>query len=82
MPARGAPQNQIILLAREVYLVESGLPRENNVLICYSLWGKRGAGIMICGAIITAEGEIIQGKRMRDVIILGKIKRKIDDFSS
>lgn len=56
-----------------LHLLDSGLnPGEGDVL-CYELYGERGVGKLMGGAIITREGEALEGNALEDVMVLGKV---------
>lgn len=56
-----------------IHLLDTQLiPGEGDVL-CFELYGEMGVGKLMRGAIITRDGEALEGSALEDVNVLGRV---------
>lgn len=56
-----------------LHLLDSDLRPSDGDVLCYELYGERGIGKLMGGAIITRDGDALEGNSLEDVMVLGKV---------
>ncbi|WP_336798208.1 hypothetical protein [Erwinia aphidicola] len=55
------------------YVIDRSLAPGNGSVICYEIFGEVAIGKIMGRAIITPEGEALEGQVMEEVIVLGTV---------
>lgn len=55
------------------YVVDAAITPRDGDTLCYEIFGEQGIGKLMCGCIVTPDGESIEGEALSEVIVMGRV---------